>query len=1082
MPPRSNRTGRRSNRVELRLSNALLLNKYMLSLFGATSLEALSEHLKDPSLEGYDENNLSLFYNAIATRPIPNAELTAEQLLVYDQNIYRHTMAISEERGERIRWKYFQYLSLLFTEIYLDRYFNARNKLLTDIQEFQRDIYNFDPGTWHEMSDFSEADLNKLAFWSATGSGKTLLMHVNILQFQHYAKDKVDINRTILVTPNAGLTQQHLEEFTLSNIPANIFSKKSTGGFFDKDAIDIIEITKLSETDGDKTVAVDSFENNNLVLVDEGHRGSSGDTWKTMRDRLSTEGFAFEYSATFGQAVSSQSNDTKKKALLDEYGRATIFDYSYRYFYNDGYGKDYQILNLGDAQRGFDVKKYLTSCLLSFYEQMRLYKDKYVELTPFMIEKPLAIFVGSTVSVSSSNSGWKQEMSDIVYLLNFFQHFISNSTESIEIINTLLQGTDGLVDKNNNPIFTRSLRYLRSLRMDAESVYRDMLRLLFNSEVMGARLHLDNLKGIEGEIGMRIGNAPYFGIINVGDSKAVIDKCAEAGISTMPMEYGEKSLFATINRPDSTLNVLIGSKKFSEGWSSWRVSTMGLLNVGRSEGSQIIQLFGRGVRLKGYKFSLKRSSALDPSIAPASIPKFIGALETLNIFGIRADYMDLFKILLQEEGLPKNDSEFKEFTLPVMPTVNLTDKKLKYLRIKEGKDFKREIIVNLDSSSIGSHIINLDYYPRISALHSNVRQDVGNGERHEDHFTPNQLQFIDWTKVFFDIETFKNERSWYNLSFSLDRLKEIMKEPAWYRLYIPEYDMQFNDYLASVSLWQEIVTTLLKLYVERIYNNAKSKFMADNVEVVILDQSNPNFEKEYTIWYHKELDYFVDKLNEVKVSLEDKTFAATVNISNSNDFQALYIAQHLYQPLLYLNSKAFPVDGVEHPIKITPVALNSGERDFVNSIKQYHKNNPDFFADKELYLLRNKSKQGIGFFDAHGFYPDFIVWLVVGQKQYISFVDPKGLRNLRSFSDSKIQLYKTIRTDIEPRLNDANVILNSFIVSPTPISSVSHWAGLNHTALPGAKEYKMFNDHHVYFQSEQKETYIGQMLKTIINS
>ena len=38
----------------------------------------------------------------------------------------------------------------------------------------------------------------------------------------------------------------------------------------------------------------------------------------------------------------------KQKALIDEYGKATLFDYSYRYFYNDGYGKDYQILNLNE--------------------------------------------------------------------------------------------------------------------------------------------------------------------------------------------------------------------------------------------------------------------------------------------------------------------------------------------------------------------------------------------------------------------------------------------------------------------------------------------------------------------------------------------------------------------------------------------------------------------------------------------------------------------------------------------------------------------------------------------------------------
>ncbi|MDH7513479.1 MAG: hypothetical protein QHH14_11095, partial [Clostridiales bacterium] len=53
------------------------------------------------------------------------------------------------------------------------------------------------------------------------------------------------------------------------------------------------------------------------------------------------------------------------------------------------------------------------------------------------------------------------------------------------------------------------------------------------------------------------------------------------------------SLFNDIGRPDTTLEILIGAKKFMEGWNSWRVSAMGLLNIGRQEGSQIIQLFGR---------------------------------------------------------------------------------------------------------------------------------------------------------------------------------------------------------------------------------------------------------------------------------------------------------------------------------------------------------------------------------------------------------------------------------------------------------------------------------------------------------
>ena len=65
------------------------------------------------------------------------------------------------------------------------------------------------------------------------------------------------------------------------------------------------------------------------------------------------------------------------------------------------------------------------------------------------------------------------------------------------------------------------------------------------------------------------------------------------------------SLFERINESNSTVEVLAGARKFIEGWNSWRVSNMGLLNIGRSEGSQIIQLFGRGVRLRGLNMNVE---------------------------------------------------------------------------------------------------------------------------------------------------------------------------------------------------------------------------------------------------------------------------------------------------------------------------------------------------------------------------------------------------------------------------------------------------------------------------------------------
>src|SRR3972149_6099062 len=179
---------------------------------------------------------------------------------------------------------------------------------------------------------------NKLAYGSATGSGKTLLMHANILQYQHYLEKhgrRRDLNRIILLTPNEGWTRQPLGEFEAAGIYAELFNKDGRG-LFAGQAVEIIDIHKLKDEMGDRTVAVDAFEGNNLGLIDEGHRGaSSGEegVWMRFRNALCERGFSFEYSATFGQAVKNSA------ALTNTYAKSILFDYSYRYFYGDGFGK-----------------------------------------------------------------------------------------------------------------------------------------------------------------------------------------------------------------------------------------------------------------------------------------------------------------------------------------------------------------------------------------------------------------------------------------------------------------------------------------------------------------------------------------------------------------------------------------------------------------------------------------------------------------------------------------------------------------------------------------------------------------------
>ena len=84
---------------------------------------------------------------------------------------------------------------------------------------------------------------------------------------------------------------------------------------------------------------------------------------------------------------------------------------------------------------------------------------------------------------------------------------------------------------------------------------------------------------------------------------------------------------------------------------------------------------------------------------------------------------------------------------------------------------------------------------------------------------------------------------------------------------------------------------------------------------------------------------------------------------------------------------------------------------FVDYLKSYVDDHAAELAGKSLYLLRNKSKVGMGFFEAGNFYPDYILWIDTPATQYISFIDPKGLMHIRP-DDPKIEFHKTIK-DLE---------------------------------------------------------------------
>jgi type I site-specific restriction endonuclease len=283
----------------------LVLNKYLFSLFGVRDFKVLQDKLRDVK-EDVDSDGRSYFLNALLG--LKDLKIPDNDLIRYDQNIQSYVKKISEKRG-RFSLKYFQYLALLFTEIFLDNIKNRKAEFLYNLNNF---LFHYEVKKVKELiGEFNEEDFKKLAYWMATGSGKTLITHINYYQFLNYKLFEPD--NILFITPNLSLSKQHFEELQKSGIPARLYSEGARAEFKRDYEILIIEITKLVEEKkgGGLSLPVETFEGKNLIFVDEGHKGkrSEDQKWAQRRNKLLEKGFAFEYSATFGQILDTNNKE-----------------------------------------------------------------------------------------------------------------------------------------------------------------------------------------------------------------------------------------------------------------------------------------------------------------------------------------------------------------------------------------------------------------------------------------------------------------------------------------------------------------------------------------------------------------------------------------------------------------------------------------------------------------------------------------------------------------------------------------------------------------------------------------------------
>ncbi|WP_053990092.1 DEAD/DEAH box helicase family protein [Mangrovimonas sp. TPBH4] len=1033
----------------MQLEKQLVLFRYILHQLGYEAFEDLRDEFNNK-----ESGTSSTGYTYFASALMSNSDKLIEDRAIhqYDEAIQSYEKKLRENRAEPfLTFKYYQWFALLFTEYFFDQYSNNANQLIAKLNDYAKGSKDF-----KQIEAYTEKDLKKLAYWMATGSGKTLLMHCNYWQITKYFKEWENI---ILITPNEGLSRQHYESCVESGIDAKLYSGSEESLKTKEGEILILEITKLvKDKEGEGvSVDVDYFsESKNLVFIDEGHKGQKSEerAWKNLREHLTRgEGsFTFEYSATFGQIITNSTKD-----LLQEYGKSIIFDYSYRHFYTDGYGKDFSVFNL-DTKNEYSIeqnKLLLTASLLGYYEQLELFEKYKKELRQYNIEKPLWVFVGSRVISSNSSSltkGDKESVSDVSRIIKFFKYALSSPASLQVDIDKILNDSTGLRDADGDDIFKGHFEHLRTSKPIAETILSKVFNGIGNIEAF-------QVKQAEGEIALKTKTSDqYFAVINIGDVPKYA-KTLEAdteGELTIQDDNFSNSLFQAISETNSTINILIGSKKFIEGWNSWRVSSMGLMNMGKSEGAQIIQLFGRGVRLKGKNLSLKREES--------DSPYHIRALQTLSIMGLNASYMNRF--------LTEIEKEVPDYTnIPIEIKLNhkeLWDGQIMTFKKQEGKSFKDELIELKYSPDVAKRV-TIDMRNKISiaagGFNSQVAEDVVD---YQENFIKEFRDFIDYNSLSLEANRYKLLKGYRNLIVNQPVLSQLIESGGFNLL---SHKGQFSIMEAISGKIQGVAVSLVKDYINKFYADKEKAFLSEHLTYDMLSHKEHEamFPASHTmiVKVPKKHDTFIKELEE------------KINVMYEKDdttLPSIHFDKHLYSPIASI------ADGKKFKeIKTVPVRLNDGERDFIDHLRQFAKES-DKFKDKQLFVLRNLSVKGIGFFmDSSSFYPDFILWVVDGKKQHIYFLDPKGiLLGETHFNNPKViwcnkdasTLEAKIQADLKNDKKDVEVHISAFILSVTPFEKVQKvWSDGNVTK-------DLFAENKVLFIEKNKE-YLTEIFKNV---
>jgi Type III restriction enzyme, res subunit. len=480
---------------------------------------------------------------------------------------------------------------------------------------------------------------NRIGFWMATGSGKSLVI-VKLIEILHELKKRGSIpdEDILFLTYREDLIDQikaHIDEFNsfsplkirywdlkeYDNVKHNLLLNRDDVNIF------IYRSDLISDVSSEKLLSFEDIENNGnwYIILDEAHKGNKEDSKRQIfYSILSRNGFLFNFSATFTDAWD----------LI-----TTVFNLNLEAFTEKGYGKNtyvsqqsMEVFDRADNDTDLEERKNVVMKTLITLAMVKKACENISILSPDIYHNPMLVLYGNTTNIEKSD------------LQIFFETLGEIALNRIDENKFDTVKASVIEELKTNPAYVFGNQKLSLNPTDFVNLsFYDVLKFVYNSDRPG-KIEVIKTQANKEELAFKLKTSDrYFASMKIGDiTKWLKETLADYEINENPVE---DSFFKNLNSKDSTINILMGSRAFYEGWDSNRPNVMVFVNIGTGDAKKyVLQSLGRGVRIEPFTDKRQRMHTLSKNgdiqakqllslIQEKKLESSISLLETLFVFG-----------------------------------------------------------------------------------------------------------------------------------------------------------------------------------------------------------------------------------------------------------------------------------------------------------------------------------------------------------------------------------------------------------------------------------------------------------------